>query len=165
MTLSIIVAVAENRVIGKDNDLVWRLPADLRYFKNTTMGHPVVMGRKTYESFNSPLKGRTNIIVTRNPDYRQAGCIIVHNLQEAYEKARQENPEEIFILGGEEIYRQALPDVEKIYLTEVHDQFEGDAFFPELDDQDWEEVKREDFEPDEKNNHPYSFVQLRRRKN
>jgi dihydrofolate reductase len=163
MIKSIIVAVADNGVIGKDNGLVWHLPADMRHFKNTTLGHHVIMGRKTFESFKKPLKDRTNIVITRNPDYKSEGCIVVNSVQEALYYSERHHQEEVFILGGSEIYRQSMDVTDKIYLTEVHDEFEGDTFFPEIDKAKWKETSREDHEADEKNPHPYSFVVLERR--
>ncbi len=163
MIKSIIVAVAENGVIGKDNDLVWHLPADMRYFKNTTIGHHVIMGRKTFESFKKPLKDRTNIVITRNQNFHHEGCIVKHNLQDAFEYCKKNLQEEVFILGGAEIYRQSIPLTDRIYITEVHHSFDGDTYFPDFDKDEWVEKKREDHDPDEKNPYPYSFVLLEKR--
>lgn len=163
MIKSIIAAVADNGVIGKNNTLVWRLPADMRYFKQTTIGHHVIMGRKTFESFRKPLADRTNIVITRNPDYHPVGCLTVHSLEEAFRFSESQNQEEVFILGGAEIYRQSLALTDKLYITEVHGEFEGDAFFPEIDSSEWREISREDHLPDDKNQYPYSFVVLERR--
>ncbi|GAA4313900.1 dihydrofolate reductase [Compostibacter hankyongensis] len=158
MTLSAITAVAENHVIGKDNALPWRLPADMRFFKNTTWGHPVIMGRKTYESFdNHALPGRTNIIITRQPDFRADDARIVHSVEEAVGEAKSLDADEVFILGGAEIYRQSLPLLDRIYLTRIYAEFEGDAFFPELDTHAWHMVKEEKHTPDEKNKYSYAF--------
>lgn len=162
MTISIMVARSDNNVIGKDNDLVWHMPADLKYFKETTSGHYVVMGRKTYESVDKPLPGRLNIIVTRQSDYYREACIVVHSLEEALALGRENGQQELFILGGAEIYRLGLEVADRIYLTEIHGEFEGDTFFPEIDQAIWKEVKRDDHEADEKNPHPYSFVILER---
>lgn len=164
MLKSIIVAKADNNVIGKDNKLVWHMPHDLRHFKNTTMGHYIIMGRKTFESQKKPLPGRTSIIITRNKNYKAEGCHIVHSLENAYEIGLENGQEEVFILGGAEIYKIALDSADKIYLTEIKAEYEGDAYFPEINFNEWKETKREDFESDEKNPHPYSFVEYLKKK-
>jgi dihydrofolate reductase len=160
MKLSIIVAVAENGVIGHNNQLIWRLPEDLKMFKRLTSGHPIIMGRKTFESIGKPLPNRTSIIITKNPDFQIEGCITVHSLEEAIEAANEIEENEAFIIGGAEIYRLALPFADKIYLTEVHHTFEGDTFFPAIDKDLWEEVNRIDHDIDEKHLYKYSFVEL-----
>ena len=160
--IAIIVAAAENNVIGKDNGLIWHLPADLRHFKQITMGHPMLMGRKTYESIGKPLPGRTSIIITTQEDYTAEGCLVTHTLEEAIEQAQQLD-EEICIVGGAEIYKQALPLVDTIYLTRVHHTFEGEVYFPELNEAEWETLEQEHHEPDEKNKYNYSFVTLKRK--
>ena len=160
--IAIVVAAAKNNVIGKDNGLIWHLPADLRHFKQMTLGHPMLMGRKTFESIGKPLPGRTSIIITTQKDYAAEGCIVTHSLQAAIEQATQLD-EEICIIGGAEIYRQALPLTDKIYLTRIHHSFEGDVFFPELKQEEWETVEQEHHEPDEKNKYSYSFFKLRRK--
>ncbi|MGB3780719.1 MAG: dihydrofolate reductase [Tunicatimonas sp.] len=162
MIKSIMVARSDNRVIGRDNDLVWHMPADLKYFKETTTGHFVVMGRKTYESVNKPLPGRLNIIVTRQPDYYREGCIVVHDVEEAFQLGEKNGQEELFVLGGAQIYELTLPQVDRIYLTEIKAEFEGDTYFPEIDYTQWKEVKREEHIPNEKNPHPYAFVVFER---
>lgn len=163
MIKSIMVARSDNGVIGKDNDLVWHMPADLKYFKETTSGHFVAMGRKTYQSVDKPLPGRINIIITRQDDFYRENCIVTHSLEEALTLGEQNGQQEIFILGGAQIYKLALDVADRIYLTEIHGEFEGDTFFPEIDHNIWKEVKREDREADEKNPYPYSFVVLERR--
>ena len=163
MIKSIIVAKADNDVIGKDNKLVWHMPNDLKHFKNTTMGHHIIMGRKTFESQKKPLPGRTSIVITRNKDFKAEGCLIVHSLEDAYEIGLQNRQEEVFILGGAEIYTIALDSADKIYLTEIKAEFDGDTWFPKIDYSKWVETKRENFEADEKNPHPYSFVELIRK--
>ena len=163
MIIAIMAAVAGNGVIGKDNDLAWHLPADLRHFKRTTTGHYIIMGRKTFESLGKPLPNRTNIIVTRNPDYRQEGAIVAHSLQAALDLAERGDQEKVFILGGGEIYRQAMSLADYMYITEVHAEFEGDTFFPEIDMSVWKEVRREDHPADEKNAYAYSFVEYAKR--
>ncbi|WP_347156452.1 dihydrofolate reductase [Pontibacter chitinilyticus] len=161
--IALVVAVAENNVIGKDNQLIWHLPADLKHFKQITMGHPILMGRKTYESIGKPLPGRTSLIITTQMGYTAADCIVVHTLQEAFEKAL-ELDEQVYLIGGAEIYKQALPQVDTIYLTRLHHQFEGDTYFPELHENEWQVVSEEKHAPDEKNKYSYSFLELRRRK-
>src|SRR5690606_5122657 len=140
--LSIIVAVSANNAIGKNNQLLWHLPADLKHFKNITSGHTIIMGRKTYESIGKPLPHRRNIVITRQPQLQLAGVEIVHSLDEAL--ALCQNEAEVFVIGGAEIYRQALPLCQRIYLTRVHKHFDGDAFFPELDYETWQEIEKED---------------------
>ncbi|MGB3589278.1 MAG: dihydrofolate reductase [Tunicatimonas sp.] len=162
MIKSIMVARSDNNVIGKDNDLVWHMPADLKYFKETTSGHFVAMGRKTYQSVDKPLPGRLNIIITRQDDFYRENCVITHSLDEALALGKQNGQQEMFILGGAQIYELALDVADRIYLTEIHGEFEGDTFFPEIDSSVWQEVKREDHEADEKNPYSYSFVILER---
>ena len=156
LILSAIVAMAENRVIGKDNRLPWHLPADLQHFKSITTGHTIIMGRKTYESIGRPLPNRTNIILTRDKQFSAPGCVVCTSLEEALRYVDGSN--EAFIIGGAEIYRQLLAKVQRIYLTIVHEQIVGDAYFPELDEKEWKEVKREAFEADDRNEYGYSFV-------
>ncbi len=138
MKIAIVVAMAANRVIGRDNQLPWHLPADLKHFKQLTLGKPVVMGRKTYASIGRPLPERTNIVVTRDRDYEAPGCVVVHSLDEALAAAGE--AAEVMVIGGAGIYRQVLPRTDTLYLTEVHAEFEGDTLFP------W----------------PYSFMELKR---
>jgi dihydrofolate reductase len=161
--IAIVVAVAENNVIGKDNQLIWHLPADLRHFKQKTMGHPMIMGRKTFEAIGKPLPGRTTILVTRQHDFQAEGCLVVHSMKEAVDKGMALDKEQISIVGGAEIYKQAMPFVDTIYLTRVHHTFEGDTYFPELQDKDWEQVSAEHHQPDEKNKYSYTFQELRRK--
>lgn len=154
-------AVAANNALGKDNQLIWHLPADLKRFKKTTLNHAVIMGRKTYESLKNPLPNRTNIIITRDRNYKVEGWLVVNSLEEALKVAAKtdENP---FILGGAEIYRQAMKFVDKLDITFVHHQFEADVFFPEIDKTIWKETSREDFKADENNKYDYSFVTFER---
>lgn len=159
-TLSAIVAMSENRVIGIDNQLPWRIPADLKHFKTITTGHPILMGRKTFESIGRPLPNRTNIILTRNANYDAPGCVVVTSIDDAIAKA--DPATEIFIIGGAEIYQQCLARVDQLYLTIVHEQFEGDAFFPELNSMEWREEDRVDHVADNENPYAYSFIKLRR---
>ncbi|MGR9090114.1 MAG: dihydrofolate reductase [Gammaproteobacteria bacterium] len=160
MRLNIIVAKSENDVIGRDGDLPWQLSADLRHFKATTLGHPLVMGRKTHESIGRPLPGRRNIVVTRQPDYRASGCTVVDSLEHAIAAALA--AAEVMIIGGATLYAAALPQAGRIYLTEVHARIAGDTHFPPIDRNLLREVARERHEADEKNDHDYSFVVLDR---
>ncbi len=160
MKLSLIVAMAANHVIGHDNRLPWHLPADLKHFRATTLGKPVLMGRRTWESIGRPLPGRTNIVITRNADYAAAGCVVVHSLDEALSAAGDAG--EVMVIGGAELYRQALPQADTIYLTLVHGGFEGQTRFPDWQPDDWREIERIDHEPDDKNPHAYSFITLER---
>ena len=161
--ISMIVAVSENNVIGKDNSLVWHLPADMKFFKDKTTGHCIITGRKNYESIPEkfrPLPNRTNIVITRQSDYSASGAIVVNSLEAALEKAKATGDEEIFIIGGAEIFNQALRYTERIYLTEIHHLFEGDTFFPELDPSEWKETARMAGNVDEKNKYPHNFLTL-----
>lgn len=166
MLLSIIVAQSQNRVIGRGNKLPWYLPEDLKYFKRITQGKPIVMGRKTYESIGRPLPGRTNIVISRNPDYTQPGTRVVGSLEAALELAEQQalvdGSEELLVIGGAEIYAQALVLADRLYITQVHAEIEGDAFFPEIDPQDWETVLRQDFSAEGPNPYDYSFLVYQR---
>jgi len=160
MITSIIVAISENHVIGKDNKLLWHLPKDLKHFKDITTDHTVIMGRKTYDSVGKPLPKRRNIIITRQT-VTIKGCEVVNSIDDALKLCTDEN--EVFIVGGAEIYKQAMKLTDRIYLTIVHKNFDGDSFFPEIDDAEWKEVSREDFEPDAKNLIPFSFITLERK--
>ena len=157
--ISIIVATSKNRVIGNNNSLIWRLPADLKRFKQITTGSTVVMGRKTYESIGKPLPNRRNIIITRDTNYLVDNCEIVNSLEEALMLCNNE----CFIIGGGEIYKQSIDIADRIYLTLVQEDFEGDTYFPEIG-KEWTKVSREDFEGDEKNAHKYSFIDYERYK-
>ena len=154
--ITVIAAVAKNRALGKNNQLIWHLPADLKRFKQVTLGHHIIMGRKTFESLGKPLPNRTTIIITRNKDYKQEGCIVVNSLSDAIEASKvDENP---YILGGAEIYKQALEIADKLDLTLVHHSFEADVFFPEIDSSIWHVKEKIDNKADEKNKYDYSFV-------
>jgi dihydrofolate reductase len=159
MIISIIVAISENRAIGKDNKLLWHLPADLKHFKDITSGHSIIMGRKTYESVGKPLPKRRNIVVTRKP-IQIEGCEVVNSIEAALELCKNEH--EVFIGGGAEIYREAMHLTDRIYLTIVHKEFDGDTYFPQINSNEWKETAREDHQPDEKNPLPYSFITLDR---
>lgn len=164
MTISFMVAASGNNVIGKNNDLPWRLPNDLKYFKNTTWGMPVVMGRKTFESSGTALPGRTNIVITRNRDWTAPGARTVKTLDEALQAAKETDARELFIIGGGEIFREALPLAGRIYMTRVHAQVDGDTFFPEIDQAEWELVSNQDHPADEKHAYAYSFQLWKRKK-
>lgn len=152
MILSIIVAVSDNQVIGSGNQLPWHLPADLHYFKTLTTGHPIIMGRKTFESIGRPLPRRENIVVTRDPGFAKEGIHVVHSLEEAVQCARSLGHEEAFIIGGDSIYQQAMALAQKVYLTRVHTIIpHGDAFFPVLDEQHWTLRSARSAPADEKN--------------
>lgn len=153
--LSIIVAVADNGTIGDKNSLLWHIREDMLRFKRITTGHPVVMGRKTYESIGRPLPNRTNVVISRQ-NMAIEGCTVVHSLEEAI--ALFPHDEEIFVIGGAQIYAQALPIADKLYLTLVHRGYEGDTSFPQLNECDWTEVAREDYERGETFDAPFSFV-------
>lgn len=160
--LSLIAAAARNRAIGKNGQLLWHLPEDMRYFRETTRGKPVIMGRKTWESLPDsfrPLPGRHNIVVSRNPSYLAAGATSTHSLEEAIEKAG--DVDEVFVIGGAELYRLAIPFAQRIYLTEIASDFDGDAFFPDCPERDWEEISHK--EQQGKSGLEFSFVVYRRR--
>jgi len=161
MKVSLIVAVSENHVIGKNNNLIWHLPEDMKFFKKTTLGHFVIMGRKNFESIPHkyrPLPNRTNVIITRQTSYEADGCMTVSSIEEALNKAKEAQDTEAFIIGGGEIYRLALENnlVDRIYLTRVHKKLDGDTFFPELND-DWKLISSEKHRADEKHIYSYSF--------
>lgn len=163
--ITLIAAIGKNNALGKNNDLIWHLPADLKRFRQLTTGHHMIMGRKTYESIGKPLPNRTTIIVSRNPEYFQEGCLTASSLENAIQIAN--NEEVICIVGGEQIYRKALENnlVDALDITLVHDEFDADVFFPEIDLKIWEEISRENFKADEKNKYDYSFIQYKKRTN
>jgi dihydrofolate reductase len=158
--LSLIAAMARNRVIGLHNRLPWRLPTDMKRFRELTTGHAIIMGRKTFDSLARPLPNRKNIVVTRDSDYRAEGATVVHNIEDAIACAGADP--EIFVIGGEQIYRQTLPLASRLYLTLVDSDFEGDAWFPEFDMRDWREVTSEHYPPDANNLQAMSLVTLDR---
>jgi len=160
LELSIVVAMAENRVIGKNNQLPWHLPADLRHFKTLTMGKPILMGRKTHESIGRALPGRQNIVVTRQRGYQAEGCTVAQSVDAAL--AACANADEVMLIGGAQLYRELLPRSTRIYLTLVHAIIPGDTLFPEIDPAVWYETARADHPADEKNAHAFSFVTLQR---
>ncbi len=163
MKLSLIAALSANNVIGRDNQVPWRLSTDLKRFKALTMGHHLVMGRKTYESVGKPLPGRITVVVTRQSDWTAAGVTVVHTLDEAIRVAEAAGESEAFIAGGAEIYAQVMHRADRMYLTRVHAEVEGDTWFPEFDDvSEWRLTDAERFEADEKNEYPFSFLTYER---
>ena len=167
ITLSLIVAMADNRTIGRNNELPWHLPDDLKYFKSVTMGKPIVMGRKTFDSIGRPLPGRLNIVITRNAEWQHSGVKTAASLQEAVAIAAEENPQdqealilEVMVIGGEEIYRTAIELADRLYITQVQAEIEGDAFFPQYNESEWQEVSRQ--QPESQGDIPYFFQVLER---
>jgi dihydrofolate reductase len=165
LPLSAVVAMSQNRVIGNNNQLPWHLPADLKHFKAITTGNTIVMGRKTYESIGKPLPNRTNVILTRNLNFNAPGCVVINQFAEVWDKIDISSPQaqEIFIIGGAQIYKQLLPEIQRIYLTIVHQAFQGDAFFPEINKQQWQELECVTHLADANNLYNYSFIVLERR--
>jgi dihydrofolate reductase len=158
MLISIIVAVSENGVIGKDNQLLWRLPDDLKRFKQLTLNHPMIMGRKTFESIGKPLPGRTSIVITSQKEFSADGVVVAHSLEEALEKARSTEALEAFIIGGGEIYKQALPLTDRLYVTEVKTIIDGDTFFEMPEPAAWKESERIVHEADDRHIYKFEFV-------
>jgi dihydrofolate reductase len=159
MKISLIVAMSENRVIGRDNKMPWHLSADLKRFKSLTMNSPILMGRKTFESIGKPLIGRTNMILSHNPNFKPEGCLVFSELKSALEQA-QDYGDELFIIGGSTLYGMALPLAQRLYLTQIEASFEGDTFFPEIDLSAWNEVACECIVDDEKVDFTYRFITL-----
>lgn len=163
MKVSLIAAMASNRVIGRDNRLPWRLPADLRRFKELTMGHTLLLGRKTFESIGRPLPGRSMLVVSRREGYAPDGVSVARSVQEALAQAREAGETELFVAGGAEIYRQTLPVADRLYLTRIEEDFAGDVYFPEYDETQWTLVDREDHGPAEEAPFAWSFQVWHRR--
>ena len=161
MRRSLVVAVARNGVIGRDNQLPWRLPDDLAYFKRVTMGHPVVMGRRTWQSIGKPLPGRTNIVVTHDPGFRAPGCVVAHSLDEAWRAA--EGTDEACVIGGTSLFAETLPLADVIHLTEVEADVEGDTRFPDFDRGEWRETEVARHAADARHAYPFRIVRLERR--
>ncbi len=159
-SLSLIAAMDEDRLIGRDNKLPWHLPADLAFFKRTTMGKAIVMGRKTFESIGKPLPGRRNIVITGNADFQAPGCEIADSIGAAMSLANDDD--EVMLIGGASLYQQTIERATKLYITRIHQSFEGDTWFPEFDLNDWKEVYREDFDADHSNRYAYSFIKYMR---
>lgn len=163
-TISMIAAMAEDRAIGKDKGMLWHLPDDFKHFKRTTTGHPLIMGRKTFESLGGALPNRLNIVITRNSDYQPTGAEVVSSLEEAIALAKKHDSEEIFIAGGGQVYEAGMPLAEKLYLTIVHGYFpEADTFFPPLKLEQWKEVNRQEHGIDERHRYPFTILFLERK--
>lgn len=160
MKISLIVAMASNRVIGINGQMPWHLSADLKKFRQITTGHPILMGRKTYESIGRALPGRRNIIISRNPDYKIDGCEVFSDIKVAI--ASCNDREEVFVIGGAAFYESMLPKADFLYLTEIHQAFDGDTYFPEINPQEWQEIERLDIDDDASVNFSYSFLKLQR---
>jgi dihydrofolate reductase len=160
MKVSIIVAMASNQAIGLNNKMPWHLSADLKKFKQITMGFPILMGRKTYDSIGVPLPGRDSLIISRNPEYKQEGCLVFNSVEDAISACQ--NHDEIFIIGGASLYKEMLPKANFIYLTQINKPFKGDTFFPLINMLDWKEVEREDITKDPSVDFTYSFLKLER---
>ncbi|MES2930698.1 MAG: dihydrofolate reductase [Patescibacteria group bacterium] len=157
MILSLIAAIGKNDELGKDNKLLWDMPADMRHFRETTTGHPVIMGRKTFESIGRPLPNRRNIVITRDDSYSHEGVEVVHSLDEAV-AFFADSEEEVFCLGGGEIFRQAIDKADRLYITRIESGFDADVFFPTISDDIWKEISREEHASDERNPFPYAFL-------
>lgn len=157
MIISCIVAKSKNNVIGKDNKMPWHISEDLKYFKKITSGHAIILGRKNYESIGRPLPKRLNIIVTRDKSFRCPGCIIVHSIENALKIAFENNENEVFIIGGGEIYKQTTMYWDKMYITEINHEFDGDIFFPNIDFNDWKNISKDCFSKDDKNEYDFCF--------
>ncbi len=156
--ITIIAAIAKNNALGKDNNLIWHLPADLKRFKKVTTGHHILMGRNTFESIGKPLPNRTTVIITRNKRYKKEGCKVAYSIEKALDIAKDDN--QVFIIGGAQVYKQTMEKnlADRLDITIVHQEFEADVFFPKIDLKIWKEVSREDFKADEKNKYDFSFV-------
>ncbi len=164
MIISTIVAVSENEVIGKNNQLPWHLPADLKYFKKITNGHHVLMGRKCFESIGKPLPGRTNLVLTRNNNYQPDGIVKIHTIDDGINIAKEHGETELFILGGADVFRLTMPVIDKLYFNTIHAEFEGDTFWPKTDWTQWKLDSTEYHDADTNNLFPYSFSVFTRRK-
>ncbi len=163
MITSLIVAVAKNNVIGKDNDLIWHLPNDMKFFRNTTSNHHIITGRKNYISIPEkyrPLANRTNIVLTRQSNFSEEGCVVSNSIEDAIAYAKSNNETELFIIGGGQIYKEALEKdlIDKMYVTHVNETFDGDTFFPEIDTEKWQKTAEIGNPADEKHAHSYSFT-------
>jgi dihydrofolate reductase len=160
MKISLIVAMATNRIIGINKQMPWHLSADLKKFKKTTIGSPILMGRKTHESIGKALPGRKNLVISRNSSYQAEGCYVFNDIQQAIRHCK--NTQELFVIGGASFYKSMLPHADFIYLTEIHQAFTGDTSFPEINPNQWQEIEREDINNDTQVNFSYSFVKLQR---
>jgi len=162
MRLSIVVAMDGNRLIGKDNQLPWYLPADLAFFKKLTTGNTILMGRKTFDSIGRPLPSRRNIIITRNTNIEITGCEVVNSIEEALSLAQGET--EVMVIGGAKLYQQILPIADRLYITQIEGEFDGDAYFPSYNEVEWSQISIDSREPDENNHYKYHFITLDRRR-
>ncbi len=160
--ISLIVAAAENNVIGKDNQIPWKLPDDMKFFREKTEGHPIITGRKNYEAMGRALPNRPNIVVTTQPDYDAPDCIVVPSVHEAIERAEDFEGDEIFVIGGGQIYREALPLADRIYYTKIHANIDGDVTFPEINESEWQEIERVEHPADDRHQFPFTFITLDR---
>jgi dihydrofolate reductase len=166
MTISFIAALSRNKVIGKNNDLPWHLPDDMKYFMQTTKAHFVIMGRKNYDSIPEkfrPLPNRTNVVVTHQANFNAPGCIVVHSLEEAVNQARNANEQEVFIIGGAEIFKLGFPLSDRLYLTEIQAEIQGDIYFPEWNTAEWRELSRQHHPADARHAFPFDFVVYERK--
>ncbi len=163
MIVSIVVAIAKNRVIGKDNKLPWKLSGDLRHFKQLTLGHHVIMGRKSFDAVGKPLEGRVNIVVSRNKGLQIEGALVMHSVKEAIHFCEEIKEHEAFVIGGAEIVKQALPLADKMYLTHIDAEPEGDTFFPEWNPDEWTIISSVDHDADEKNQYPFTIKVYQRK--
>lgn len=162
--ISFMVAMDENRVIGYKNELPWHLPEDLKHFKRVTMGHPIIMGRKTFESIGRPLPGRENIIISRQEDYKKEGCRVMNSLEEVEELIGKKSADEYFVIGGAEIFKELLPLADRLYITFIHEEFEGDTLFPPFIMNEWELVSTEQGLKNDQNPYDYEFLVYERKK-
>jgi dihydrofolate reductase len=156
MRIAAVVAMAENRVIGRQNQLPWQMPADLQHFKKVTMGKPIIMGRKTYQSIGRPLPGRCNIVITHDADFQAPGCVVANSIASALDASAYSD--EIFIIGGALLFEHLLPRIQRIYMTVIHHEIDGDAYFPQMDMSEWLERERSDHLADAQNAYEYSFI-------
>jgi dihydrofolate reductase len=156
--ISLLYAMDKNRLIGKDNELPWHLPQDLAYFKRITMGHTIVMGRKTFDSIGKPLPGRENIIITRDKHFSCDGCRVIHSIDELLDLSHKKIEEEIFVIGGAEIFKEILPFSDRLYVTNIHHEFEGDTYFPKTNDTEWKMISKEPGIKNDKNPYDFDFV-------
>ena len=163
MIISLIVAVGNDNVMGLNNQLPWRLPADLKYFKAVTNGHHIIMGRKTFDSLGKPLPNRINVVITRQNNFAAEGVEVFNNIDDAIALVKKNNETEAFIIGGSEIFKQSMQQCNRMYITRIHHSFEGDTFFPEINNGEWKLVKSETHQPDEKNLYSYTFEVYERR--
>lgn len=164
MIISAIVAVAKNNIIGKDNDIPWYLPADLKYFKKQTLGHHILMGRNCFESIGRPLPKRTNIVISRNPFFIASNCLVAHSVREGIDLAIANDDDELFIIGGGQIYDLTQPLWDRLYMTTVDLFVDGDVFFPEIDSREWQLISEEVHKKDDKNEYDYTFKIFERNK-